>query len=149
MPPILDPTDAANFSIPNESMRRNCERIISSIVSIGNLVAYLFPSEGSIDAGPVLPKHDPMILVHITKYLSVSMGAPGPMNFSHHPGWVFVLVLFAWDDADRPVCSKIALLLSALSSPHVSYAIVNWGRIPPQSRRSGSLHSNVRWWPVV
>ena len=31
------------------------------------------------------PKHPPKTLEHMTKYLSVLTGAPGPTNFSHHP----------------------------------------------------------------
>src|SRR6266487_3068394 len=102
-----------------------------------------------MDEGPVLPKHPPITLVHITKYLSVSSGTPGPMNFSHHPSCGFIFVLCAWLDAERPVCNRIALLLSSLRFPHVSYATSNSSSIPPQSRRSGSFELNVLWRPVV
>lgn len=85
----------------------------------------------------------------MTKYLSVSSGLPGPINFSHQPGCGFAGVLWAWLDADKPVCSRMALVLSALSAPHVSYATLNSGRMPPQSSRMGCCEWNCSVWPDV
>ena len=39
----------------------------------------------SIDLGPVVPKEDPSILEHITKYLLVSRAFPGPIKLLNHP----------------------------------------------------------------
>ena len=77
------------------------------------------------------------------------MAAPGPMNRSHQPGLGLAGVLWAWLEADRPVCSRIALDLSAFNVPQVSYATSKPGRTPPQSRRSGSRDRKTRWRPVV
>lgn len=41
-----------------------------------------------IDAGPVVPEHPPKTLDAITKYLLVSKALPGPINISHHPGFL-------------------------------------------------------------
>jgi hypothetical protein len=71
------------------------------------------------------------------------------MNFSHHPGLVFVSVLWAWLDADKPVWSKIALLLLGFSCPHVSYAMLNSGSMPPQSRSIGCVEWKLSVWPDV
>lgn len=131
------------------SISRNCARTMSSMVRIGKRVAYRSPSDGSREDGPVLPKQPPITFVHITKYLSVSSGAPGPMNFSHQPGFGFSLVLCAWLEADRPVWRSIALLRSALSVPQVSYASSNSGSTPPQSSSRGSRDRKTSWWPVV
>ena len=60
------------------------------------------------------PKHPPNTFVHTTKYLSVSTGAPGPMNFSHHP----VLVL-SWG---RGVVSKCQITCWKLQSKHKNMA---------------------------
>lgn len=116
---------------------------------MGNLVAYRSPFAGSIEDGPVEPKHPPITFVQITKYLSVSSGFPGPMKFSHHPGWGLISVLCAWLEAESPVCNKTALLLSLFSVPHVSYAMLNSGKIPPQSSSIGSREWKLRCFPVV
>ena len=55
MPPMLAPTLANSRSMPRPSSSRNCARTISSIVTIGNRVAYASPSAGSMLAGPVEP----------------------------------------------------------------------------------------------
>ncbi len=36
--------------------------------------------------GPVLPLHPPSAFAHTTKNSSVSIGRPGPITSSHHPG---------------------------------------------------------------
>jgi hypothetical protein len=42
------------------------------------------------------------------------------MNFSHQPGRGFKSVEWAWEEAERPVKRRMALLRSALRVPHVS-----------------------------
>lgn len=122
---------------------------MSSIVKIGNRVAYRCPSAGSTLLGPVDPKHPPITFVQITKYLSVSTQPPGPMNFSHHPGCGFVGVDRACDDAESPVWRRIAFEASAFSVPQVSYAMSKAGSVPPQSSWSGSEHRYTSVAPVV
>ena len=67
--------------------------------------------------------------MQITKNLSVSIDLPGPTNSSHHPGLPLVAAATPFpreatcDEADSPVCSRIALDAVASSVPHVSYAI--------------------------
>jgi hypothetical protein len=146
---MLEPTLAYSFSMFNESRSRNCARTMSSIVRMGNLVAYRSPFAGSIEDGPVEPKHPPITFVHITKYLYVSSGFPGPMKFSHHPGCGLISVLCAWLEADNPVCNRTALLLSLFKVPHVSYATLNSGSMPPQSSNIGSRERKLRCFPVV
>lgn len=62
--------------------------------------------------------------MQIMKYLEVSSGKEGPMNFSHHPGCGFEEVEWACEEAERPVCRRMALDLEALRVPQVSYAMV-------------------------
>ena len=50
------------------------------------------------------------------------------MNFSHHPGEGLRAVDAACDEADRPVCKRIALSFAGESVPHVSYAMSKEGR---------------------
>lgn len=76
--------------------------------------------------GPVEPKQPPMTLVQITKKRLVSIDFPGPTKSSHQPFLEDVdestpLPFDATcEDADRPVCRRMALLASAFSVPHVS-----------------------------
>lgn len=44
---------------------------------------------------------------------------------------------------------RIALLLSWFRVPHVSYAILNSGRMPPQSSRMGCCERNLSVCPEV
>lgn len=90
-----------------------------------------------------------MTFVHIMKYLFVSRGQEGPINFSHHPGLGLLSVLWAWEEAERPVCNNIALDLSALSVPQVSYAMSYSGKTPPQSKCKCSLEWNFSVAPLV
>lgn len=76
------------------------------------------------------------MLAHTTKYLLVSRARPGPMKDSHHPGVGSRSLLRACDDADKPVWRTIVLVLSALSSPHVSYASLNPFRTPACKTRT-------------
>jgi hypothetical protein len=47
------------------------------------------------------------------------------------------------------VCSRIALLLSAFNRPHVSYAMLNSGSMPPQSSSMGCVEWKFRVCPDV
>jgi hypothetical protein len=64
--------------------------------------------------------------VQITKNRSVSMDLPGPTKSSHQPGFEAVLDATplprdaTCEDAERPVCSRMALDRAALSVPQVS-----------------------------
>lgn len=49
------------------------------------------------------------------------------MNFSHQPGAGFAAVEAACDDADKPVCRRMALSLVGDKVPQVSYAMSNEG----------------------
>ena len=86
MPPIEPPTTACQRAMPSESASSACARTMSRIVTTGNRSAYGLPSDGSGDAGPVVPWQPPSTFAHTTKYLSVSIGLPGPMSPSHQPG---------------------------------------------------------------
>lgn len=71
------------------------------------------------------------------------------MNFSHHPGLGLLSVLCAWEEAESPVCNKMAFDLSAFKVPQVSYAISYSGNTPPQSKCSGSFEWNFSVAPEV
>jgi hypothetical protein len=101
------------------------------MLNSGNLVAHrtsLSPRGYGL-LGPVEPKHPPRTLVQMMKNRLVSIDFPGPTKSSHHPGLEEVegetsLPRDAtWDDAERPVWRRMALDLSRLRVPHVSYAI--------------------------
>ncbi len=87
----------------------------------------------------------PRMLAHTTKKRSVSMGFPGPTIGSHHPGLpvtgcrlaTYWSMVSAW-------AMRMALDLSALSSPQVVYATRNGASSRPQSSRSGSLAGTSR-----
>jgi hypothetical protein len=67
---------------------------------------------GLIEDGPVEPLQPPMTLLHITKYLSVSMPLPGPIRFPHQPSGPATCAspVSAW-------AIRTAFDFSALSSP--------------------------------
>lgn len=71
------------------------------------------------------------------------------MNFPHHPALGLLAVLWAWLEADKPVCTRIALLLIWLSFLQVSQAIPNSKSTPPQSNRSQSCKCQLRCLPVA
>lgn len=58
-------------------------------------------------------------------------------------------MLCAWLEAERPVCSRMALLRSAFSVPQVSYAISKFCSTPPQSRRIGASEWKIKCFPDV
>src|SRR5918993_3118089 len=83
--PSEPPIAAAHRSMPSVSARRACALTQSSTVTTGKLAPYGLPDDGSIDIGPVDPKHDPRLLTPTTKKRFVSTGLPGPTMLSHHP----------------------------------------------------------------
>jgi hypothetical protein len=64
--------------------------------------------------------------VQMTKYRFVSMALPGPTKSSHQPGFDEVEEETEFppeatcDEADRPVCRRMAFDLEELRVPHVS-----------------------------
>ena len=70
--------------------------------------------------GPVEPKHEPGLLMPMTKNLSVSSGLPGPIMLSHQPSLLGLGGCFrrrrpaTWCDAFRAWHTSTALLRSAL-----------------------------------
>src|SRR5688572_4886831 len=100
IPPILAPTSVTFFPSPTSSSTSlHCARTISPNVTIGKRVAHRAPLLLSMLLGPVEPKQPPSTLVHTTKYLLVSRALPGPMNFSHHPGFGLRRLEAAWEEA--------------------------------------------------
>lgn len=102
------------------------------MLNIGNLVAHrtLLSPPGKNDDGPVDPKHPPKVFVQMTKKRSVSIAFPGPTKSSHQPAFEDVDGETSFpreatcEDAERPVCRRMALDAVELRVPHVSYAIV-------------------------
>ena len=85
MPPSEPPMTAAQRSMPSTSATRACACTQSSTVTTGKRAPYGAPLAGSIDIGPVEPKHEPRLLTPTTKKRSVSTGLPGPTMLSHQP----------------------------------------------------------------
>src|SRR6187402_1717878 len=76
--PSDPPITAAHRSMPSKSASRACALTQSSTVTTGKLAPYGLPDAGSIDIGPVEPKHDPRLLTPTTKKRFVSTGLLGP-----------------------------------------------------------------------
>ena len=85
IPPIEPPTTADHCSIPRWSARAASTDTWSRMVTNGKREPHATPF-GAGEAGPVVPWQPPSTFGHTTKYRSVSMGAPGPIIPSHHPG---------------------------------------------------------------
>jgi hypothetical protein len=83
--PSEPPITAAKRSMPRRSASRACALTQSSTVTTGKAAPYGRPVAGSIDIGPVDPKHEPRLLTPITKKRRVSTGLPGPTMLSHQP----------------------------------------------------------------
>ena len=75
-----------------------------------------------MEAGPVLPLQLPSALTQTTNQRSVSIGLPGPIMPSHHPGveWPRPAGPAAWLSPVQAWHSKTALEASSLSRPKVS-----------------------------
>ena len=86
MPPIEPPMTPSSRRTPSLSKSSFWTSTISAIVMIGKSRPYGLPVAGLISDGPVVPEQLPMTFEQITKYLSVSMGLPGPTMMSHQPG---------------------------------------------------------------
>ena len=109
---------------------------MSFMVTKGKLMPYGLPVLGSIEAGPVEPLQPPNTLLQTTKYLSVSIPLPGPTRLVHQPPTP--------ETCESPVSAwqtRMALDLSTLSSPKVSYASVIGPSFSPDSnaRSCGGL----------
>ena len=85
MPPRLPPITAASCVMPNWSSSRACASTQSSTVTTGKSAPYTRPVSGLTCIGPVEPKHEPRLLMPMTKKRSVSTGLPGPIMLSHQP----------------------------------------------------------------
>src|SRR6478735_2440493 len=120
----------------------------SRIVTVGKLEPYGAPVAGSFDAGPVVPWQPPSTFGHTTKKRSVSIGAPGPIIPSHHPGWQWPGPAgpAAWLSPVSACSTSTALSRAGSSVPHVSYAMVTCSRRPPASRTCGRASNAVTNW---
>ena len=105
---------------------------MSSMDRHGNVSRYGRPVRGSVEAGPVEPRHDPNELLQITNQRFVSSGRPGPIMSSHQPGSGLSAFECAWLLGERPVVRRRALSFAGESVPHVSYASVTSGISPPR-----------------
>ena len=76
---------AANWAMPSSLARRACALTQSSTVTTGKLAPYGLPVAGLVCIGPVEPKHEPRLLMPMTKNLLVSSDLPGPTILSHQP----------------------------------------------------------------
>jgi len=85
MPPIDPPITPYHRAIPKQSASAASTTTWSRIVMRGKREPYGWPSAAS-HAGPVVPWHPPRTFGQTTKNRSVSIGAPGPIIPSHHPG---------------------------------------------------------------
>ena len=122
MPPIDPPITDSQRVIPRYSPNLDWARTMSRIVTTGKRDPYGRPSSGCGDDGPVDPWQPPSTLAHTTKYLSVSMGLPGPIVSSHHPGavWPRPAGPAAWLSPVHAWQTSTALAASASRRPHVS-----------------------------
>src|SRR5579884_4015568 len=128
------PETASSLSIPKRSISLRCSRTMSPIVIGGSDIAYGQPVSGSIEPGPVVPRHPPSTLEQITKYLSVSNALPGPIIGSHQPSCPVSLSVPAACASPEKACStRMALVREAFSSPYVSYATSTGAMVSPVS----------------
>ncbi len=86
MPPRLPPTTAAHWWMPRASARRVWLFTQSFTVIIGKSGPQGWPVSGLVEVGPLEPWQPPRLFGQTTKKRLVSMGLPGPMQFSHQPG---------------------------------------------------------------
>src|SRR2546427_12098279 len=111
-----------------------CSLTMSRVVITGNFSAYGQPVAGSIEEGPVVPRHPPRTFEHSTKYLSVSNAFPGPIMLSHHPGlpvsWLTPAACASPENACKTI---IAFDFASFSSPYVSYATSTGVSVAPLS----------------
>ena len=90
---------------------------MSSTVITGKEEPNSLPVFGFVEFGPVDPLQPPITLLHITKYLSVSIDFPGPTIISHHPGKSCLSCLATCESPLIAWQTKIALLFSLFNSP--------------------------------
>src|SRR5208283_64769 len=86
-----------------------------------------------IEDGPVEPLQPPRILLQITKYLLVSTPMPSPIRLFHQPPDPVT-----WASPLSACKTRMALDLSLLRVPKVSYASVIGPRVSPDSRISSA-----------
>jgi hypothetical protein len=67
IPPSDPPLTASTDSIPSARRNARCARTMSPTVTTGKVAPYGLPLAGSMDVGPVEPRHEPMRFVHTTK----------------------------------------------------------------------------------
>src|SRR5262245_13715552 len=94
IPPMDGPMTTARDLSPRLLTTSKPPRATSSSASTGNRNRYGSPVAGSTDAGPLDPKQLPRELTQMTNQRWVSIGRPGPIMSSHHPG-----VLSSGDEA--------------------------------------------------
>src|SRR5262245_17145718 len=133
--------------MPRRSASATSTTTWSRIVMRGNRDPYGRPSPAS-DAGPVVPWQPPSTFGHTTKKRSVSMGAPGPIIPSHHPGCRCPGPAgpAAWLSPVSACSTSTALSRAGASVPHVSYATITCSSRPPASRTCGRVSNTVTNW---